>query len=226
VIDTVILTLLNRYPDPQYGGHWEASLDKLTVIDSLLAHGCHVTVLHDCLDGPAPDGVHLVEVAPDYDVPNAYWARWHLISEYLIDAFFIDRVWCVDGGDVRLLRDPWSWMRKGILYLGTEPTCGIHARSLDFWWLSHLHPSAREFVERNRGRPLVNPGITGGDRVTVCEFAHDVFELYDTRDLTDVSGACMVAYSDKWKGRWVTGDRVHTDYWSYTDNGYASWQHK
>lgn len=226
MIDTVILTLLNRYPDPQYGGHWEASLDKLTVIDSLLAHGCHVTVLHDCLDGPGPDGVSLVEVDPNYDVPNAYWARWKLISEYLTDAFSIGNVWCVDGGDVKLLRDPWSMMHRGILYIGSEPCHGPNARSLDFWWLGALHPSAREFIEQNKGRLLLNPGVLGGDRATVAEFAHDVFEMYDTRDLTDVSGACMVAYSDRWKGRWITGDRVHTDYWHKQDNGFAPWMHK
>jgi len=226
VIDTVILTLLNRHPDPQYGGHWEASLDKLSVTPSIRALGLHVIVLHDCLDGDGPDGVSLVEVAPNDAIPNAYWARWKLISEYLVDQFSISRVWCTDGGDVTFLRDPFPMMHKGVLYIGSEPCHGMNARSVDFWWLAGCHPSVREWVPHNKDRTLLNPGIVGGDRATVAEFAYELAEMYDPRDISDMGAANVLAYSDRWKGRFITGDRVHTDYWSYRDNGHAPIQHK
>lgn len=233
----VILHLLNAHPDPQYahhypgtGGRWPADLGKLTVIPSILEHSeANIVVLHDCfppdLDHDFGDRMELVHVPP-YEATNAYFARWACTAWYLREHGHNDlRVWCTDGGDVEMRHDPFPHMADDLLYIGCEPNAGKHERHVGFSWCRQFHPDHAEWIEENASRDLLNPGLLGGDAGTVLCFADLVAQAWPTADGSDVLAANRVAY-DFWLGRIITGDQVHTRYWSYERNDHSWWSHK
>lgn len=226
VTNVVITCLLNAFPDPQYGGFWPADLERLSVIPTVHAHGGHVVVLHDCLELDSTDDTTFVRV--DSDVPNAYFARWGHVADYLANTTH-ELVWCVDGGDVRMLNDPFPWMAPGVLYVGSEPCPDAvrDARSVGFWWVRQYHPDHGEWIAANTDRLLLNGGLLGGDAATVRRFAEEVAAAWPTRDGTDMAAVNRIAYSSAWLGRFVTGDRVHTPMWSFRlSDRHAWWAHK
>lgn len=220
----VVTCLFNRHPDPQSGRTWPADLGQLTVLDTVRAGGHHAVVINDCLDLTDTPDVTFVRV--DNDIPNAYWARWTHIAEWL-KGCGLEKVWCVDGGDVRLLHDPFTHLWPGVLYLGSEPPVGApNARSVGFWWMRGHHPDRGDWIEANADRDLLNPGLVGGHAATVWEFAETLAACWPTADRTDMAAANELAYSAGWLGRFVTGDRVHTPMWSHTSNDHSWWAHK
>lgn len=226
----VILSLFNSFPDPQYGGFWEADLSKLTVLPSLRRHDVHVVIINDCLQSDYQDDEHTTYVRVDNDISNAYFARWHHIAEYLDDIADPGYVWCIDGGDVLLLNNPFpSWLHPGALYIGCEP--GRHdkanARWVGFGWMRDFHKDHAQWITEHAGLTLLNPGLVGGRGDIVRGFADELAGAWPTIDGTDMAAANRIAYSDRWRGCFVTGDRIHTPYWSYRKTDpHAIWAHK
>lgn len=222
--DVVITGLYTAWPDPQSGRRWPADPAQVTVLDSLADHDLHAVVLHDGLDVDDTDLVTWVKV--DNDVPNAYWARWGHIADWLTDAP-VDRVWCVDAGDVVCLHDPFTHLWPDVLYLGSEPPPGApNARTVGFWWMRGHHPDRAAWIDANADRVLLNPGLCGGHRDVVAAFAAQLAACWPTADLTDMAAANQLAYGPDWHGRVVTGDIVHTPMWSFTRNDHSWWAHK
>ncbi len=220
----VITCLFNSFPDPQSGETWPAEVDRLTVLDSVHDHGIHAVVLNDCLD--QPDTADTTFVRVDNDISCADVARRRHIADGLKETD-VERVWCVDGGDVTLLHDPFADLWPGILYIGSEPPAdAANGRTVGFWWMRDCHPDRRDWIDRHASRDLLNPGLLGGHRETVAEFAAELTACWPTEDRTDMAAANQIAYSPEWAGRFVTGDRVHTPMWSNTRNDHSWWAHK
>jgi hypothetical protein len=221
----VVTCLFNAQPDPQSGQTWPASLASLSVLDSVTAAGHQTIVLHDCLDEPDTDLVEFVR--DDTDIPNAYWRRWAAIARLLEQRPDIERAWCVDGGDVRLLNYPWPNVLdvdSDVLWVGSEPTTGPDARSVGFWWMRQLHPAHADWIEAHADWRLLNVGLLGGHRDIVRRFACELAACWPTEDRTDMAAANRILYEGH---RFVTGERVHTPMWSWrTSDPVAIWAHK
>ena len=226
--DVVITCLFTRHPDPQSGEHWPSDPKVLTVLSSLQRHQVTAVVLYDD-EELRPDG-RAVYVHVDNDIPNAYWARWRHIADYVAGLEPDARVWCVDGGDVTLLRrDPFYLITDSNLYVGSEPgpTDAQHPRSVGFWWMRQLHPTHAAWIDEHADLTLLNVGLVGGHAREVRLFAEQLAGCWPTEDQTDMAAANRLLYSPEWVGRVITGDRVHTPMWSWrTSDPHAIWAHK
>lgn len=211
--DVVITTLLTSQPDPQRGirlkpeqaliAKWVASVK-----------GGKAVILADEFEY-SPPGQLTVRV-PAVDM-NVYFRRWLHIWQYLRDNPQYRFVWCTDGTDVEMLREPWSEMEPGKIYVGSEP------KTYADTWAKQNHPERiyQEFIEAHRNDVMLNAGLLGGTRADVMAFAHGIIRLYYRIESyrfwkKEQAGAAvgdMIAFgivAKSFGDRIVTGPRIHT----------------
>ncbi|MDZ7322049.1 glycosyltransferase family 2 protein [Kosakonia sacchari] len=228
--DVVITTLLTSQPDPQRN-------ERMTAEPGMLARwsasikGAEAVVLADQLNS-APPGASLVSV-PEVAM-NVYFRRWLHIWQHLRDHPEYHFVWCTDGTDVEMLREPWADMVPGMVYVGSEPTTYADA------WARQHHPERiyQDFIDQHRNDVMLNAGLLGGLREDVMAFAHGIVRLYYLLEChrfwkTEKAPAAvgdMLAFgivAKRFGDRIVTGPAVHT---VFKTNGIgkevAWWQHK
>ena len=226
----VITTLLTSQPDPQRGRKMKPDPQVLQAwADSI--SGALPIVLADELK-ESPTGAGLFEVPPLGMSP--YFARWLHIYQYLRAHPEYHLVWCTDGTDVEMLREPWEEMAPGKIYVGSE-----HKTYFDEWMKDNHHGKAySEFFELHRDEQLLNAGLIGGCREDVMEFAHRIIRQHYLIEshrfwkmeaapatLVDMGAFGMAAKS--FGNRIVTGPLVHT---IFKTDGFgketAWWKHK
>ena len=228
--DVVITTLLTSQPDPQRNVKMKASTELLSLWAKSIS-GAVAIVLADELKEP-PTGAHIVEV-PGIEM-SPYFARWLHIFQYLRAHPEYRYVWCTDGTDVEMLREPWAEMEPGKIYVGSE-----HKMYADEWMQANHHGKAySDFLEQHRHEPLLNAGLLGGSREDVMEFAHRIIRQYylieshrfwkmETTPATLVDMGAFGIAAKSFGDRVVTGPRVHTIF--KTDGigkEVAWWKHK
>lgn len=228
--NTVITTLLTSQPDPQRSGKMKPDREVLQPWASSIS-GALPVVLADELKEP-PCGADLHEVTALSMSP--YFARWLHIYQHLRAHPEYHLVWCTDGTDVEMLREPWAEMEPGKIYVGSE-----HKTYADEWMKANHHGKAySEFIELHRDEPLLNAGLLGGSREDVMEFAHRIIRQHYLIEshrywrmehapatLVDMGAFGIAAKS--FGDRVVTGPKVHT---LFKTNGVgkqiAWWKHK
>ena len=170
--NVVMTSLLTAQSDPQRGRPMQASASMLKVLHDSLKHDGEFIVAHTGIaDGDTLDKASMVEVVQHI---NPYFQRWINYFQWLRGNPDVGFVWCVDGTDVTMTRDPFPEMESGVLYMGYE------AKTLrDEWMMAH-HPdkTLQDFMTANANTPLLNMGVVGGDRATVMEFAQRVIKFY------------------------------------------------
>lgn len=211
--DVVITTLLTSQPDPQRTTKMAAESALLQAWASSIC-GAAAVVLADELE-TAPDGASLVNV-PALEM-SPYFARWLHIYQHLRTHPEYRLVWCTDGTDVEMLREPWAEMEPGMIYVGSE-----HKVYADEWMKANHHGKAyREFIDRHRDVLLLNAGLLGGSRADVMAFAHYIIRFHymqashrywkmetSPETLVDMGAFGMAAKS--FGDRVMTGPKVHT----------------
>ncbi len=228
--DVVITTLLTSQPDPQRGSRMQPDPTALTAWAKSI-RGADAIVLADQLTS-APGGAQLVTV-PDVAM-NVYFRRWLHIWQHLRDHSEYRFVWCTDGTDVEMLREPWGEMQPGRVYVGSEPKTYADA------WAKQNHPERiyQEFIEAYRNDVMINAGLLGGTRADVMAFAHGIIRLYYRIESyrfwkKEHAGAAvgdMLAFgivAKSFGDQIVTGPRIHTVFKSDgVGKEYAFWKHK
>lgn len=228
--NVVITTLLTSQPDPQRGTKMTSSPDMLQLWAKSIS-GAKAVVLADELND-SPDGAKLVKV-PCVSM-SPYFARWLHIYQHLREHPEYGFVWCTDGTDVEMLREPWSEMEPGKIYVGSE-----HKTYDDQWMKANHHGKAySDFIVQNRNEPLLNAGLLGGSREDVMEFAHRIIRQHylieshrfwkiekapETKVDMGAFGMVAKSFGDKV----VTGPKVHTIFKSEgIGKELAWWKHK
>lgn len=226
----VITTLLTSQPDPQRGRKMKPDPQALQAwADSI--SGALPIVLADELK-ESPTGAGLFEVPPLGMSP--YFARWLHIYQYLRAHPEYHLVWCTDGTDVEMLREPWAEMAPGKIYVGSE-----HKTYFDEWMKDNHHGKAYSvFFELHRDEQLLNAGLIGGCREDVMEFAHRIIRQHylieshrfwkmEVAPATQVDMGAFGMAAKSFGDRIVTGPRVHT---IFKTDGFgkevAWWKHK
>lgn len=233
--DLVITTLLTANKDPQRGFKWAADSKHISPwLESMERGGWDGLVLADELQHlPVGYEIALEHVEPS--TMNVYHQRWMHIYQYLRAHQEIRWVWCTDGSDVEVLRDPFKGMAKGKLYCGVEPT------TVDTSWMRQSHPARilQNFIRGVEAKSqMLNAGVVGGDRETIMQLAHGIVTVYNDieterfmkldapgKELGDMAAFNKVAY-EQFGARLVTGPHVTTDFKAYKDNGTAKFKHK
>lgn len=228
--NVVITTLLTSQPDPQRGNKMVPSPDLLQLWAKSVS-SAKAVVLADELTCP-PDGAQLVKV-PCVSM-SPYFARWLHIYQHLREHPEYGFVWCTDGTDVEMLREPWAEMEPGKIYVGSE-----HKTYDDQWMKANHHGKAySDFIEQHRNEPLLNAGLLGGSREDVMEFAHRIIRQHylieshrfwkiekapETKVDMGAFGMVAKSFGDKV----VTGPKVHTIFKSEgIGKELAWWKHK
>lgn len=211
----VVTAFFTSHIDPQRGRQCPADPALVEPWRTSIT-GAETVILHDSLD-EAPGRVHM----PSGMI--AYVQRWCAYYQYLRD--HPSRwVFCTDGFDVTMLREPWEQMRPGVLYVGYEPAIvGIP-------WMIDRHPEHRQWIIDNADRTLLNCGVIGGDHATVMRFCRDMAHLcLSSRAVFDMGSFNKLAYSPQWADRIVTGPKVTTLFkhnQTARDNDFSWWSHK
>lgn len=228
--DVVITTLLTSQPDPQRGSRMQPDPTALTTWAKSI-RGADAIVLADQLTS-APGGAQLVTV-PDVAM-NVYFRRWLHIWQHLRDHSEYRFVWCTDGTDVEMLREPWEEMQPGKVYVGSEP------KTYADTWAKQNHPERiyQEFIEAYRNDVMINAGLLGGTRADVMAFAHGIIRLYYRIESyrfwkKEHAGAAvgdMLAFgivAQSFADRLITGPLVHTVFKTEgVGKECAWWKHK
>lgn len=160
--------------DTQNGRTWDSDSKALAPLIASLKD-TKLVVLHDCLNDKDTDKVKFVKV--DTSI-NPYFQRWVSYRQYLMaHRHEIDKVFCIDGTDVEVLKEP-DWDNMGDwLYTGDEATTVDDKGG----WMrkNHKAPAITEFLDKCGGRyQMLNAGILGGRLDIVCEFMRAVLDYY------------------------------------------------
>ncbi|WP_455852704.1 glycosyltransferase family 2 protein [Pantoea endophytica] len=228
--NVVITTLLTSQPDPQRGTKMTASPELLDKWASSVK-GNHAVVLTDSISSVRV-GVSTVTV-PDVKM-NVYFRRWLHIWQHLRDHPEYHFVWCTDGTDVEMLREPWTEMEQGKIYVGSEPKTYADA------WAKRNHPEAiyQSFLADHQHNVMLNAGLLGGSRADVMAIAHGIVRLYYQieslrfwgKETAVAAIGDMIAFgivARRYSERLVTGPRVHTVFKSEgIGKECAWWRHK
>lgn len=228
--NVVITTLLTSQPDPQRGAKMDASPDLLAKWSASIK-GATPVVLSDELEMIPPES--RMWRVPDVKM-NVYFRRWLHIWQHLRDHHEYNFVWCTDGTDVEMLREPWEEMQPGRLYVGSEPKTYVDA------WAAANHPEScyQHFLAHHRNDLMLNAGLLGGTREDVMAYAHAIVRIwYRTESnrfwgkekgkpcVGDMIAFGMVGYQQR--DKLVTGPRVNTVFKTNgTGKEFAWWQHK
>lgn len=240
-VNLVLTCLFTGCADPQRpkgsNPDWEMRPQVDQLMPLLLSiRDAQVIVFHDELDD---DDITKALVSLDFEAGrrvtferwptptgNIYRDRWRVYRSYLSNLPVEPRwLWCVDGTDVKMLRPPWQDMGDGLLY-----TCSEQNR-LSLPWIANNHPSARQFVRRNRNRTVLNAGLCGGGPDTVYGFLESMIDHYfgdadREGDMTDMGAFNRCAWENYWD-RLMYGTAVHTVFTAYeSDNGVSWWSHR
>jgi glycosyltransferase involved in cell wall biosynthesis len=221
--NVIITEFLTKFEDGQRHCNWQADYSQLNkLIQSL--NGQEIVILHDCFhDVRDTETVKHVMVET---AMNPYFNRWLICYQYLRDNPDIDNVWCVDGTDVEMLRNPFDYMEDDKLYLASENEI------VGCQWVIQHHkvPSMQNFVMQHRSKKLLSAGLVGGSRQDVMDFIHDILAFYfDNKGNVgefEMGAFNYVAYT-KWSHRIIYGSQVNTVFKQYeTNNTEAWWKHK
>lgn len=239
----VLTCYFTGVPDPQ-GRTFECDrmqmILQLSPLMSTVANNkAELTIFHDVNkpESDHPQGVHTDNwhymFIPQTPQINPYFQRWISYREYLIKhRQELKYVWCVDATDVEMLRDPFPYMKPGILYTGDEPD------RISSSWLNrhHKNPSLVKFMQNRRNMPLLNAGLLGGDVETVIDFCGKMIDVYANCEadaklrrlpdagLTDMAAFNYVAYTFF---KPEHGPHINTEFKKFeTNNTTAMWRHK
>lgn len=228
--NVVITTLLTSQPDPQRGTKMTASSDMLATWAASVKGGDAVVLADELTTAPA--GGSLTPV-PDVNM-NVYFRRWLHIWQHLRAHPEYHFVWCTDGTDVEMLREPWEEMEPGKVYAGSEP------KTYADLWAKQSHPESiyQAFINAHRNEVMLNAGLLGGTRNDVMAIAHGIVRLYYhieslrfwNQEVKAAAVGDMIAFgiaAHRYSDRLVTGPHVHTVFKSDgIGKEFAWWKHK
>ena len=236
---TLLTCYLTAYVDPQRGIKWDPadlvpSLDLWAKSASENASGAKRVVLTDEGSFSKRDLHGAICHKVENTGINVYYQRWLHIYQYLRENPQDGWVWCTDGTDVEVLRNPLVNLIPGRLYVGYE-----HRQVGDPWMLRfHPHLRLQKFIRDHRAYRLLNAGVAGGDYFTMLEFSHRMASAYydlesakfwsnekTKPDVGDMALFNMVVY-EQFNDRFITGPDIVTEFKKNIDNGTALFRHK
>lgn len=193
-----------------------------------------LVVLHDCLDDDSTDKVEFVRV--DTSI-NPYFQRWISYRKYLMaNQHEIDNVFCIDGTDVEVLKEP-DWDSLGdFIYTGDEAELLDNASG---WMRSqHKSPAVQDMLNRHGKQwQMLNAGILGGSVENIIEFTRALIDFYcfaeqDAFKLKVPNAGTTDMGAFNYVARNVFGDRIRhggqvcTRFKANERNDYSWFKHK
>ncbi len=196
-MNLVLTSLLTALSDPQRPVKMEPDPNVLgTLVESVQGiSGALVVVL---ATDPQVTGPGFETVQVDQTI-SPYIQRWLGIYRYLRDHPEVEMVWCVDGTDVEMMKNPFPEMIPGTVYVGSED-----GKTGMKWMRNNFRGRLmNKFFARHGNHQLLNAGILGGSREDVMRFAHRMISMWEDSEIDAIAKRDRHAFVRKT----VTDDR-------------------
>lgn len=218
-------------PDPQRGTRWPKTVKGMEkLVETAKSHGIKTVIFYDSIDQPEIDSmecdmVEFVRITPFHNFcTNVY--RRIIFYEYLKYRHH-PKIFMVDSTDVEVLKNPFDYIKEGILYVGDE------MKALRYGWIitqfERTSMEYRDFLEEFGSYQLLNAGIIGGYYDIVMEFLAkntDIHRKYSVglKESTDMAVFNYTVYNH-FLDRHEHGEHINTPFKfdKYTD---AIFKHK
>lgn len=218
----IFCSYLVREFDHQRGKTWSPNFDELQpLLDSAADNKMKIILFHNCFNLP-----HKVTCSI-----SPYFQRWINIYQFLRENEDVGFCFSLDCTDVIIQKNPFSEMKKGFLYVGSED----QIVGSDWMIENHFSKPEKEFIEKYKYETLLNCGIVGGDREAMLKLTKEMIKLYfdiesyvydDFPRITNEMGIFNKVVYEKFANKFITGKMVHTEFKSYQGNNYSWFKHK
>lgn len=234
--NTAVLTAyFASVPDPQRGTLWDNTIKPCEpLLVSLRKKAQYYVLFHDGINllkyssGKSRDYIKVER--PQKHPPNVH--RWFIFYQWLLKNPQIEWIWMVDSTDVEMLKNPFTQMQEGVLYVGSEAGQIVENK----WMQSRQEPwfraaDYRAIIAANGDRMLINCGLIGGHRGVVMEYLQYVTKYHTMYSVSDAHSTDMACANytiwKHFKSRFDYGVHVNTLFKGYEiDNKLAWWKHK
>lgn len=229
----VLCSYLNHKEDPQRKIVWNDDYQKLIpLIESVTKKNVEIYVFHNCFnDPPKINFCNWIKIEPSKDhVPTV--ARWFLYREFLNNLQFKpDAVFMVDSTDVIMLRDFFSNLKDGILYVGDEKNTKVENN----WMRSkekHFNPpfDYRKIIKIHAKKNLINAGLVGGKYEIAMQFLNEHCKNHENHSKNIEISTCMPIFNyTVWKNfatNHMAGFPINSVFKKNETNSKAWWKHK
>jgi glycosyltransferase involved in cell wall biosynthesis len=218
-------------PDPQRGTKWPKTVKGMEkLIDSAKSHGIKTVVFYDSIDQCEIDSmecdlVEFVRIQPFKEFCTNVHRRI-IFYEYLKYRHH-PKIFMVDSTDVEVLKNPFEYIKDGILYVGDE------MKAVKYEWVIKQFKRTEidyiGFMDEFGSHQLLNAGIIGGYYDIVMEFLAkntDIHRKYSVglEESTDMAVFNYVVYNHFFD-KHEHGEHINTPFKfdKYTD---AIFKHK
>lgn len=224
----------NSKPDPQAGSTVAVSPNKIaTWHNSARAVGIkNIVLFHDGLPGAKEISDAYKDLFMPYEDLNSVYPRNMSLNDvrffvyllYLAVQSNIDYVLCTDAFDVEFYENPFHYMDRDKLYIGSNDKWIDKPRQCPRLRQLARNADIGTYLES----PLLNPGILGGEYGIVIDFIRDMLPRLGEQFNNNMPLVNVIGYSDKWRDKIVTGKPLHTVFKQYEKRaGAGAWiRHK
>ncbi|MDY0199249.1 MAG: hypothetical protein RBR68_15700 [Tenuifilaceae bacterium] len=215
----ILSAYFTQFPDPQRKYKWEPKMSDLEVLLSSTKE-FETVIFTDELSSTSSSIVKI----PRRTTCNPYIEKWKSCLSFLRDNQDIDFVWITDSTDTELLKNPFPYMEKEILYIGY---LGV---SVNIGWMQQRHPSMREWLYNNRDKPRLMAGTVGGSRDIMIRLivrilrAYEIFRSNETPLVLDMGPFNYAVH--EYNLPYVTGSQICNEFKTYDRKGPGWWRHK
>lgn len=232
----VFASFFNSMKCPQRNVQWPSDINLLMpLIHSVLAKSdAKIIIFHDNLTNlPNIDRCvwKKVDISGLYAVTIERW--FHYLEEIKTNSD-IDTVFMVDSTDVTMIHNPFTFVKNNVLYCGSEYKWRVGDRWLKkrrkkldkkFYFDDYL-----KLLEQNADKVMLNAGIVGAQKNIMIEFLQKLTELHVTHSMQIEKSLDMNMFNyailRHFNHRHETGEKIHTAFKSYEQNGIGWWKHK
>lgn len=217
-MNVILTAYFNSQVDPQRGLKWSGDDSELQALKNSVTFP--LVIFTDCLD---KKNTKKIKNIPHNCKRSPYFERWFAYYSYLSDNEDIEKVFCVDATDVKMVQNPFKHMTDRLYvgdedqYLGTE------------WMLNnHPEPFLKDFLRANRRKKLLNGGLVGGDRQTMLSFLESFIDYtirYKDLGITDM-GLLNYLFYTKFKGKVTHGFPINSEFKKYETRSDVWFLHK
>jgi hypothetical protein len=221
--DLVIAHILTALPDPQRGTRWakDKSLAQALIRSVNAKSGAKVVILNDFFDGK----YHGAQFIKYPEGVNPLFYKWIITYDYLNKHRDYKNVFIVDVNDVEMLNNPFPFMKKDTLYVGTDEEGG---RINKEWMIKNSGDGVVNRFVVSCNERMFNSGVVGGRLNIVLHFLRLTL-FWFIKFYTNVGKRNMPLFNyilrKKWNYNIDFGKHVTTGFKKYEYTS-AWWKHK
>jgi len=233
-VDIICTTFFTSGLDPQKNIKWETNgFEKISEFyNSIKTLDLNCVIFYDELSDLfineySTDKIKFEKVNPSS--LNLIDVRWVIYKDYLEKNKKINRVFFTDISDIVVLKNPFNFITKNVIYCGDEEMLNN-----DSLWMKHCYMCLKHLdvqkINECYKHKVLNAGILGGEKDLIYDVINKMSDIlinsnikHTTVDMCTLNYVLYTYYSDKI----IHGLPVNTVFNNYeTDNKIAWFKHK